>query len=435
VGKARLSAGLAAALADPALGAARDHVCLLVSQGGAGLFGAGTGQRLIPASNLKLLTATAALSRLGPQTRFTTEVRADRPQAGGVVDGNLYLVGGGDPLLQTADYNASLKEHRLPDDGYTHLEALARAVFDAGVRRVTGGVVGDEGRYDTQRYVPTWKPEYATASEVGPVSALSVNDGFVQFGPPKVVAAPAPAVLASGALQALLVKLGVQVAGAPGQGRAPAGAAPIASLQSPPVAIAVSEMLRESDNNTAEVLTKELGARFGGAGTTAAGVAVIREALAKAGLPVGDLSAVDGSGLDRSDRASCPLLLAALTSAGLRSPLADGLAVAARSGTLLKRFAGTPAADRLRAKTGSLEHVVALTGWVTGPDPPLAFALVANEVPRDQIGVALEDRVGTLLAAFPDAPPITELGPLAPVGTAGAAGTGAATGPAAPAAP
>jgi len=414
VGRVRLVRVLAGTLGDPAFAPTRGHTCLLVSEGGRTLFSTGADQHLLPASNMKLLTATAALARLGPDARFTTEVRADRPPVGGVVQGNLYLVGSGDPLIQTADYNASLKEYQVPDDGYTHLEALAQAVVDAGVRQVTGAVVGDEGRYDTQRYVPTWKPVYVSAAEVGPASALEVNDGFVQFGPPKVVAAPAPAVLASGALNALLRRLGVQVAGNPGQGAAPTAAVRVASVRSPPMAALVGEMLRDSDNNTAELLTKELGVRFGGGGTTAAGVAVIRQAVAQAGLPVADLASVDGSGLDRSDRASCPLLLATVGAAGPASPLGAGLAVAARTGTLVKRFVGTPAAGRLLGKTGSLDGVVALTGFVTGRQPPLAFSLVANEVPRDQVGRDLEDRVGGLLAAYPDAPPAAALGPLDP---------------------
>ena len=193
----RLDAALNTVLADPALGPARDHTCLAVDAGGQQLFGRGLDQRLIPASNMKILTAAAALDRLGPDDRFTTEVRADRPPANGVIDGNLYLVGSGDPLIQTADYNASFKEHALPDDGYTHLEALAASIAAAGIRTVKGAVVGDESRYDTERYVPTWRPVYISDAEIGPASALTVNDGFVAFAPAKMVAAPSPAVLAS----------------------------------------------------------------------------------------------------------------------------------------------------------------------------------------------------------------------------------------------
>src|SRR5204863_2927007 len=116
----------------------------------------------------------------------------------------------------------------------------------------------DERRYDTQRYVRTCPPIYISDAEIGPSSALSGNDGFVAFAPAKMVPAPAPAVLGSGSLSALLEKAGAEVAGEPGQGRTPAGSAGVASIQSPPMSVIVAEMLRESDNMTAELLTKEL---------------------------------------------------------------------------------------------------------------------------------------------------------------------------------
>ena len=413
-----LAGGVTAALGDPALAGARSAVCLTVHDGERTLFEQGGDRSLLPASNMKLLTAWVALDRLGPDARFMTEVRADARPAGGVVAGNLYLVGGGDPLIQTADYNANLKDDQLPADGYTHFEDLAAAVVAAGVTEVRGAVVGDEGRYDTQRYVPTWKPGYISDSEVGPLSALEVNDGFVQFLPPKAVAAPAPAVLASGSLTALLTRAGVKVAGEPGQGATPAGTVPLASVQSPPVSTMVGEMLRASDNTTAELLTKELGHRFGTTGSTLAGVAVIRQTLAGAGLAVDQLAAVDGSGLDRSDRVTCPLLLAVLGKAGPTGPLADGLPVAAQTGTLRKRFLGTPVAGRLAAKTGSLEHVSALTGFMRGPNASLAFSLVANQLPNDATGRALQDRVAAVLAAYPAGPPAADIAPLPPLSTA-----------------
>jgi D-alanyl-D-alanine carboxypeptidase/D-alanyl-D-alanine-endopeptidase (penicillin-binding protein 4) len=408
----RLHNGLSAAIADPDLGPARQASCLQVDGPTGTTFRWGSEDGLIPASNLKLITALAVLTRIGPDERFTTRVVASRPPVGGVVDGNLYLIGSGDPVLQTAGYNDSLDEGKLDPGEYTHIEDLAAAVKAAGITRVNGAVIGDESRYDTQRYVPTWKPGYMSDSEIGPLSAASVDDGFVQFAPLPMVPAPSPAVLAAGVLNALLMKGGVKVTGEPGQGTAPAGATPVGAVSSPPVGTIVAEMLRHSDNNTAELLTKELGKRFGGAGTTAAGVGVIRQVVAEQGLPVDDLAAVDGSGLDRSDRATCRLLLGVLEKAGPASTLVASLPVAAQSGTLRKRFAGTPAAGRLAAKTGSLNHVSSLSGYVKGASGPIAFALVANALPRDALGRELGDRVGAVLAAYPDAPPAAQLVPL-----------------------
>jgi D-alanyl-D-alanine carboxypeptidase/D-alanyl-D-alanine-endopeptidase (penicillin-binding protein 4) len=182
-------------------------------------------------------------------------------------------------------------------------------------------------------------------------------------------------------------------------------------------------VLRQSDNDGAELITKEIGRQVAGAPTTLAGVAAIRADLQADGLPVDQLSAVDGSGLDRSDRASCQLVMAALQRSGPDGLLARGLPVAGRTGTLQDRFIGTAAAGRLEAKTGTLDGVSALSGFVlplTGPSagarsgvtPTPAFSMIVNSLPSMATGEALEDRVGAILAQYPEAPPVTELLPL-----------------------
>ena len=405
----RLRAQLDAALAEPGLGAARDRSCLVVRQGTRPVLQRRAEDQLIPASNLKILTASAVLARMGPDEHLVTEVRAGAPVSGGVIEGPLWLVGGGDPLLATSDYAASFENQ---PQIHTSLEALADAVVATGVKTVRGGVVGDESRYDTQRYIPTWKPGYITDFESGPASALVVNDGFVQYTP-RHVAAPEPDAHAAGVLAALLSARGVTIGGEAVEGRAPAGTTVVARAESPPMGEVLTEMLRESDNLTAELLVKELGHRFGGAGTTSAGIGVVRDTLAQAGLPVGQFASVDGSGLDRSDRASCALLMAALDRSGPGGAVAAGFPVAGRDGTLAKRFVGNPAAGRLRAKTGSLDGVVGLTGFVdplAGGDP-LAFSLLVNDLPRDALGRALQEQVGAILARYPESPAPEALAP------------------------
>ncbi|MEO7836309.1 MAG: D-alanyl-D-alanine carboxypeptidase/D-alanyl-D-alanine-endopeptidase [Acidimicrobiales bacterium] len=410
VADSRLRVQVDAALANPALGGGTQRSCIVIRQGARSIMARRPDEALIPASNLKVLTGLAAVTRLGAEEKLVTEVRVGRPLgAGGVVDGPLWLVGGGDPLLATADYAASFENQ---PQLFTPMETLADAVVKAGVRHVRGGIIGDETRYDSQRYVPTWRPGYITDSESGPASALVVNDGFSQFRPKRIAAAE-PDVHAAGVLTALLMARGIVIDGGPGEGIAPQGGPTVARVASATVGDLVRQMLRESDNLTAELLVKELGRRFAGAGTTTAGVRVVRETLASAALPVEQLAAVDGSGLDRSDRASCTLLMAALDAAGPGGPIASGFPVAGRDGTLARRFLGNPAAGRLRAKTGSLDEVAALTGYVDSAagGPPLVFAFLINQLPRDALGRELQEQLGAVLATYPEAPAPDALAP------------------------
>jgi len=414
VAQSRLATALDAAMADPSLGAARDNSCLVVTVGPVTVYDRRGSVPLIPASGLKLVTANAVFDKLGAQSHLTTEVRADHA-AGAVVGGNLYLVGGGDPLLRTADYVATLRYKELL---YTHLEDLARAVRAAGITHVTGSVVGDESRYDSQRYGPTWKPSYAATGEVGPLSALQVNDGY-QSLKPRLIPAARPATQAAALFTTLLGAAGVAVDGAASQGTAPAGAPTVASLPSATLADVVAEVLRQSDNNGAELLTKEIARHAGGAPTTVAGVAVVKAQAAADGLPVDQLAMVDGSGLDRSDRASCRLLVDVLARGGPDGDLGRGLPVAGQTGTLQGRMAGTPAAGRVRAKTGSLDGVSSLSGYVlplaTAGAPtgaPLTFSAIFNDAPSRTAVEALEDRIAVILAGYPQAPSDTGLGPL-----------------------
>ena len=411
----RLGSELDAAMGGPG------RTCLTVEEGDAAIYGRNGDEKLTPASTLKVLTGMSALRRLGDDFRFVTEVRSTTPVVeGGIVDGPLWLVGAGDPLLSTKAYADSFRNQ---PQVYTSMDELADKVAAAGIREIRGGIVGDESRFDTVRYVPTWKPGYITDNEVGPVSALVVNDNFAQFRPKKTIAATSPAAHGASVLTELLRGRGLLVAD-PTEGVAPEGADAVASVSSSPLPEIVGELLRESDNMTAEVLTKELGKRYGAGGTWAEGTRVIRETVAEAGLPDAAYSAVDGSGLDVTDKLSCTLLMDALDLAGPVGPVASGFAVAGQTGTLALRFKGNPAEGRLRAKTGSLNFVVGLVGFVdAGDERTLEFALLANDLPnRVDAGRVLQEKVGAVLAQYPKAPPAAALEPQTAPAAPGPAG-------------
>ena len=407
VGDGRVDQRLTQTMADPALGSARGQACLEVRQSGRDVYALAPTQPLLPASNLKLLTAAAVLSRIDGREQLQTALLADKAPSGGVIDGPLYLVGGGDPLIGSAAYETTRK---YPPPRWTKVESIADAVVAAGVREIKGGVLGDDSRYDRQRVISTWPPRYISLGDIGPMSALAVNDGFEAYAVQHLPSS-APARHAASVLTDLLKARGVTVDDGPGEGRAPAGAVTVAHVGSLSVKDLVTEMLEESDNDTAELLVKELGHRFGGAGTTIAGLGVLHATLADAGVPMAGWTAVDGSGLDRSDRATCRLLVDTLTTGPHAEDLVDGLPVAGGNGTLAHRFIGQPAAGRLRGKTGSLDGVISLSGVVDTEVGRLSFALVMNQLPSEAVGLQFADQVGDILAGYPDAPKAGDIAP------------------------
>jgi D-alanyl-D-alanine carboxypeptidase/D-alanyl-D-alanine-endopeptidase (penicillin-binding protein 4) len=279
------------------------------------------------------------------------------------------------------------------------------------VRRIEGSVIGDESRYDRERYVPGWPARYLDQNTIGPLSALSVNDGFTRYPTREDTAtpptpAPDPALDAAAVLERLLEARGIVVTGAPAAGVAPSGAVEVAAIESVPLVDVVAQLLRESDNSTAELLLKELG-RTADAATTAGGAAVVAEVVEPFGEPV----IADGSGLSPDNRVSCKLLVGLLTRDGTGQVIAEQLAVAGVSGTLTDRFVGTDLEGVLRAKTGSLRNVAALAGVVEDDDPALTFAFVVNGEPLPEHTADLQQAVAEALASWPRVADVEALGP------------------------
>ncbi len=369
-------------------------------------------QLLVAASALKLTTAAAFLAEVGGTGQFTTVVRGAKPDASGTVKGDLLVIGSGDPMLATEGYVTTRKHPPTPA---TDIAKLVRQIVAAGVVRVTGGIVVSDDVYDSERRVPTWSPGYTSAGDVGPIGALAVNDGFSAYAP-RLIAASDPAIAAGESLRAALAAAGVTITGATRRAALPSAAADsLASIRSAPFAEIVAEMLRESDNNTAELLLKELARQAGAAKapvTRAAGVAARVAALRELGVNAAGVQAIDGSGLDRSNRATCSALLATLTTHPGGYDIEEMLAVAGKTGTLEDRFTTSPLVGKLRAKTGSLNNVTALVGLV---DPTarvkVRFAFVSNGAFTDAGGKAIQDRLVAALATYPEAPPASALAP------------------------
>jgi D-alanyl-D-alanine carboxypeptidase/D-alanyl-D-alanine-endopeptidase (penicillin-binding protein 4) len=407
---------LAAGMAD-IVARSPGQTCLVVTYGGRTLFEQKADTPVVPASTEKLVTATAALEVLGPETRFRTTVVATAPPSGGVVEGDVWVVGGGDPLLATDPYIAHFENQ--PQIA-TRLEGLADALVKAGITRISGRILGDDSRYDAERYLPAWPVRFQDQNQTGPLSALSVNDNYADYPAkqsplaPEEIPAEDPPAFGAGTLAVLLKERNVLISGGAAGAKAPDGAVELAAVESPPLRDIVRQMLSESDNQTAELLVKEMGRLRTGQGTTAAGVPVVNQTMQQLGFAAEGVTVTDGSGLDAANKISCRLLGGVLDRAGSESAIALALPIAGETGTLAKRFLDSPARGRLHGKTGTLNDVTALAGFVdTTQGPTLTFAYVANGRSPSTAFVKLQEEMAAVLIRYPEGPPLEQLIPKA----------------------
>ncbi len=379
---------------------------------------------LVPASNQKLVTTYAALGILGPDFTFNTRVVASAPVVDGVLDGDLYLVGDGDPFLFTDGWLGQYEE--IDGRNHTRLETLADAVAATGLTNITGAVIGDESMYDSVRYGP-WDARLITQKQSGPMSALTVNEGFVDwpddfrdsFRPRSET--DNPPLLGASVFGQLLQERNIGVGGGDGVGVAPAAAVELAAVPSPPLLDIVTHINSYSSNIGAELLLKRIGLAGRGEASTEAGAAEVAAYLTEQGIPTADVQVLDGSGLAESNRLTCAALAAILARSGPESPLGASLSIAGSRGSLVNRFVDTPAAGMVLAKTGTLRGVRALSGFVNssvesdiGAYVTFAYVLNDDEVIEDGAVEALQDPFVSALTGYPGGPPLSELSPLAP---------------------
>jgi D-alanyl-D-alanine carboxypeptidase/D-alanyl-D-alanine-endopeptidase (penicillin-binding protein 4) len=350
---------LARALRVPHVAPARSAAIALDLTSGTVLYTQNATRSLAPASNEKLPLTYAALVKLGPTFRYATDVLGEGEQDGTTWLGSLILKGSGDPTLTSGD-----------------LRVLAAKVRAAGIRRVTGGIVGDESWFDSRRTVAGWKSSFYI-SESPPLSALVVDrarvGGYITRS---------PALAAASTFRDTLRAAGVTVDGPVRLGRADEYSVLIGEVLSGPLASIVRFMDRESDNFTAELLLKQLGAAELDRGTSPAGAAVVMQTLAAAGVPTAGVRIVDGSGLSQLDRLTADslagLLKVAWADPVIRPVLLAALPVAGVNGTLERRLRRPPARGRVLAKTGTTRGASALSGYV---NKRFAFAVLQNGNP------------------------------------------------------
>ena len=321
-----------------------------------------------PASVEKLYTTLALLRMLGPGARLqTTVLGTGHLGAHGVWDGNLYLRGGGDPTFGDGRFN------QVWEQGYGPTATqLVNQLRDAGIRRVTGHVIGDASLFDSHRGGPStdFLPDIPDFG--GQLSALTYDHGAT-------LGTLSPGAFAARELALALRAAHVRAKAAHDTGVTPSRAHTLAVVSSPPLSVMLRLMDVRSDDLFAELLSEQLGSRFGTGGSIAAGARVVASAITSYGVHP---RIVDGSGLSRDDRSS-PSQVVALLRAAWRTPEGDvlwaSLPVVGVSGTVAPLGVHSAAQGNCVAKTGTLNGVTNLAGYCHRPGHHrLAFALMLD---------------------------------------------------------
>jgi serine-type D-Ala-D-Ala carboxypeptidase/endopeptidase (penicillin-binding protein 4) len=414
-------------------------------------------KQLVPvASNVKLVTAAAALSVLGPEFRIETGVYSTSRNAS-VIGGDIYLKGYGDPSL-------TVEQLRL----------LVDKLYDAGVRKITGGVIIDESYFDTKRLAPLYETR-DTDKYYRPASgALSIERNAVAvrvYGAERagklarIVVRPAssyfrvsnrvmtvkgkrrswakldtegkggrthlnvrgrvrphyhgrwfyrrishPGLLTGATFVDILRKRGIKVGKRKiRRGKTPDKAWSVVSHRSPPLAELVRQMNKSSNNFTAEQLLKIMGAvKHKTPGTWDKGLKVVAEYLSKLGIKKTSYAMKNGSGLYEGNKFTARQLVTILRAVyrdfRISGDYVSSLPIAGVEGTLRRRMRKGPARRYIRAKTGTLNQVVSLSGYASAPNrkEPLAFSILLSELPDGKIrrARALADKMATTIVNF-----------------------------------
>ncbi|WP_146359569.1 D-alanyl-D-alanine carboxypeptidase/D-alanyl-D-alanine endopeptidase [Arthrobacter yangruifuii] len=346
------------------------------------LYERGGSTGLAPASTLKVLTAAAALSAMDGNTSFPTTVLPGKDP------GTVVLRGGGDVLLTKGDSDPESVAGRA---GLATLAEHTAAALAAGGTQGPVKVLVDDSLFTGPALSDAWGQADIDAGEIAPVHALAVSSAWEQegTGPGQRVEDPA---LSAGesyraALAAALAAHGIDVDPEAERGTAEAGAVPLAEVRSAPLTEQVGYMLLNSDNYLAEALARLSAAAVGREASFAGGIETVKAQVSALGVDTSSMVLGDASGLSGETSVSAAQLTSLMrvlltgTDPDLRS-VAGSLPVAGLSGTLAGRYdesADSAAAGIVRAKTGTLLAVTALSGYATDADGRvLAFTFLAG---------------------------------------------------------
>lgn len=340
------------------------------------IYGRNSTRARSPASNEKLLVTAATLLAYGdPDTRLRTELYASAEPVDGVIDGDVALVGVGDPYLTTSG-----------------LRIVASQLKALGVEEISGRVLGDGTYFDRRR------GSYDSAWQYDPDLGGTLGGLVLDYG-----RGTDPALYAAQKLRDTLRAAGITVGKGARAGSLGVQGTPVAAVSSLPLANLILRINVPSDNFASEMLLKHLGGAFGSKGSTPAGATVVRAALEEIGVTA---RPYDGSGLSRADQVSPHEIVDLLTEMAklpeIGPALRLSLPLAGKTGTLAGRMRGTAAAGRCHAKTGTLRGVSALSGYCsTTSGNPVAFSFIENNM-SEYTAKQVEDRMVSLIARYSD---------------------------------
>lgn len=450
------------AFSAPALSKAKIGVYVIEADSGKPLYARSEKLPLNAASNVKIVTGAAALSLLGPEYRWRTTLSIAGPATGapfpngGEVAGDLYLRGSGDPTLATEDLTAMVGD----------LTAL-------GLRKVKGALIVDDSFFEGGYVPPAYDQKNDSTASRAPASAASLNGNVVAITviPAAAAGAPARIVLdppssyfmlagraitaASGpavpavdtkeegvltrvnvagrirvgadprtfhrrvvhpslflghTLKTMMERQGIEVVGSVRVGRAPGqGLRVLAAHDSAPLAVAVHDLEKRSNNFVAEQLLRTLGAEIGGRpGNWDKGLKAVDRYLNGIGIKTGSYQMMNASGLYDSNRFSAEQIVTVLRAISrdfrVSAEFVSSLAIAGTDGTIAHRMGGTLAERYVRAKTGTLANVSCLSGFAGSPGRmPLIFSIVVNDVPNAGDARRAQDRAAEILVAYLEA--------------------------------
>ncbi|HZI99795.1 MAG TPA: D-alanyl-D-alanine carboxypeptidase/D-alanyl-D-alanine-endopeptidase [Gemmatimonadaceae bacterium] len=381
---------------------------IIDSKTGDTLYSRNAGKLFMPASNQKIITSAVALTQLGPDYRYHTVIAKRGVLKDSVLNGDLIVIGRGDPTMSDRVYGNAANE----------MLSIADSIRAHGIRHVTGSLRQGGNAFPDSIYGYGWEWDDIGGESGAPVDELLYNEGLVQRtvkvnGRDTVVsvATRTPGYVYLSALYGALTQRGITVDGLVNLTADSLTAAydTVYIVTSPPLREILKHFMKPSQNQIGEALLKTIGLEKTGIGSADAGVEVETAQLRAWGVDSSQVVVYDGSGLSRHDLVSPETIVKVLTAMQKDTAFSvyyDAFPIAGVDGTIRSRMKGTPAENNLRGKTGTIEFVRSLSGYVdTADGERLVFSFLSNHftTPVSEI-TRVQDAVGALLAGYRSKP-------------------------------